>query len=866
MKIRTDFVTNSSSSSFVLMLEIKLKNGRVYSFRGVGSCGEGGPTDFDELYVTVSPRELGNAESVNELIAMLKDGVMDGASKIFDISDTARQYELKRLQNLGCVDMVQVYGHAAEFADSLSAIPDMDAIRSITVTGNEYGQPYNYLRTFTYDRTTGEYTMNSRGMEFEKDGGSGGDLQFRDAHMASMFRLTNVDFINFKGRTFVFTGFTEQKKRELGKLVCDKGGAVAERISQDVQYLVLNTSYGHPTRKYNDAIAANEDRYAWYRSYNVAIITEGTLREFAALPSGQVRDGGSPLRYSDERSRKELVDISHTVKELTIVGDKAVHVLPCAFVGIDALDAVTFGANVVLQSNITLPIKRLILGNACQLDRFASDTVTYVEMPVGPIDEHKNAADKIHAVCNYIQKVNAGESVTPEIASSYNAYIKLRRKILFELPDNLEIIRYMAKNALLTGQDSAILLQREDIQADTELRALLPAPKKLKGDTKTSEKEKTGKKSATELSGMTAMKKLWSFNQLEDGTLEITDYKGSETEIVIPKQIGENAVTRLSDQCFSAVKIGRRKTQKMVMEKLCKVTIPDSVTTIGKMAFRGCKGLADEKGFVIVRGVLYDYFGSARSVAIPSNVTKIDDRVFEERKDLVSVDIPDGVAAIGDWAFYKCYNLAFVNMPNSLKTIGTYVFGYCVRLTSVIIPDGVNSISRNAFWHCSSLTDVHIPDSVTAIDEYAFESCTMLSNVHISDSVTTIGVSAFFGCHGLKTVNIPDSVTTIGEWAFCLCDKLETIHIPDSVTTIGDWAFHNCKGLADEKGFVIVRGVLYDYFGNARSIAIPDNVTAIDSAESILRSGVTIIGAPGSFAETFAKENNIPFMAENIEG
>ena len=59
---------------------------------------------------------------------------------------------------------------------------------------------------------------------------------------------------------------------------------------------------------------------------------------------------------------------------------------------------------------------------------------------------------------------------------------------------------------------------------------------------------------------------------------------------------------------------------------------------------------------------------------------------------------------------------------------------------------------------------------------------------------------------------------------------------------------------------------MYDYFGNARSIAIPDNVTAIDSAESILRSGVTIIGAPGSFAETFAKENNIPFMAENIEG
>ena len=67
MKIRTDFVTNSSSSSFVLMLEIKLKNGRVYSFRGVGSCGEGAENEFDEC--------LNKAAAVINALKMADGGI-----------------------------------------------------------------------------------------------------------------------------------------------------------------------------------------------------------------------------------------------------------------------------------------------------------------------------------------------------------------------------------------------------------------------------------------------------------------------------------------------------------------------------------------------------------------------------------------------------------------------------------------------------------------------------------------------------------------------------------------------------------------------------------------------------------------------
>ena len=149
---------------------------------------------------------------------------------------------------------------------------------------------------------------------------------------------------------------------------------------------------------------------------------------------------------------------------------------------------------------------------------------------------------------------------------------------------------------------------------------------------------------------------------------------------------------------------------------LTSVTIPNSVISIGNKAFYGCTGklIVNSKKLVET-----DYPYSNRpmdswlsgskftKLTIGNSITSIGDYAFRYCTSLTSITIPDSVTSIGDSAFSWCYSLTSVTIPNSVTSIGRDAFSYCTSLTSVTIPNSVTSIGSSAFYDCYSLTSVY---------------------------------------------------------------------------------------------------------------------------------------------------------------
>ena len=137
--------------------------------------------------------------------------------------------------------------------------------------------------------------------------------------------------------------------------------------------------------------------------------------------------------------------------------------------------------------------------------------------------------------------------------------------------------------------------------------------------------------------------------------------------------------------------------------------------------------------------------------------------------------------------------------------------------SEIIVPNGILAIEDYLFDSWANLIKITIPGSVRSIGEGAFSNCTSLSTVIMNEGLEIIGGWAFASCISLEEIIFPDTVTEIGQAALAWCTNLKKVYIPPSVTFIADYNFHN---------------------GN------PD---------------VTIYGKAGSYAETYARDNNIPF-------
>lgn len=122
-----------------------------------------------------------------------------------------------------------------------------------------------------------------------------------------------------------------------------------------------------------------------------------------------------------------------------------------------------------------------------------------------------------------------------------------------------------------------------------------------------------------------------------------------------------------------------------------------------------------------------------------------------------------------------------------------------------------------------------------------FRDVTDITKVVISEGVTSIGNQAFAGCKNLKSIEIPKEITSIGNYAFLGCRSLESVEIPEGVTSIGFYAFSTCTSL--------------------KSVVIPKELKSIGNDAFYNCENLTIYSARDSYAEKYAKKNDISFVA-----
>ena len=209
-------------------------------------------------------------------------------------------------------------------------------------------------------------------------------------------------------------------------------------------------------------------------------------------------------------------------------------------------------------------------------------------------------------------------------------------------------------------------------------------------------------------------------------------------------------------------------------KQLKSISVPEKVTVLSYGMFAGCKGLTEVK--------------------LPETLNEIQYEAFAKCTNLSSVNIPDSVTTIGSDAFCGCSKLENVNIPNSITSIGDRAFNGCKKLAN---KDGYVVVKNILFGYFGGEKNAIVPDGVIGIGVKAFEGRSRLTSVTIPDSVTSIGSSAFRGCSNLTSIAIPDSVTVISDRAFgcCSCSSLTAITTPDGASRKWDDVFEGCNSL-----------------------------------------------------------------------
>ena len=396
---------------------------------------------------------------------------------------------------------------------------------------------------------------------------------------------------------------------------------------------------------------------------------------------------------------------------------------------------------------------------------------------------------------------------------------------------------------------------------------------------------------------------LFDYRTTGDNTITLTDYLGTDPNVITPPTINGLPVTDVADWALGLSQDGatlvlshgiRRigsgsmrysyaiatslpetltslGTNVFAGSRLTRITVPAALTNLGAGPFANCFYLTNvtvapgNPAYTAVDGVLFQnqpdtlvYYPNKRSgdsYAVPDFAQFIGADAFSAAR-LREIIISTNVVSLGDRAFANSW-LESLTIPASVTNIGISIVEG-TSLTNIIV-DAANpayAVAGGVLFNKTFTTllqyppalesDYTVPNGVTSIMERAFAH-SLLYSVSLPDSLTEIGPSAFFGCAGLLTMTVPNGVTNIADATFANCFNLKTLRLPTGLVSIGADAFRYARiEQLDIPAGVKTIGDGAFLHTSLTSIAIPQGVTRIE-ASTFSRCGfLTNITLPGS--------------------
>ena len=339
----------------------------------------------------------------------------------------------------------------------------------------------------------------------------------------------------------------------------------------------------------------------------------------------------------------------------------------------------------------------------------------------------------------------------------------------------------------------------------------------------------------------------WKYFVNSDNTIQLTQYLGTKTELVVPANYDGYVVYAVGQQGMKQTTLSAKRINVLGASEnatITKLTIEEGIKEIKCSAFEKCTGI---KGNLVIPDSVETIEGYAfnscsgfnGTLTLPSTLKSIENRAFQLcsgfKDDLV---IPEGIKSIGDGAFNKCTGFnGTLTLPSTLKSISNGAFQYCSGLTGdILIPEGVETLGTHVFNKCTGFNGtITLPSTLKEIGRNSFYNCNKLTgNLVIPEGIEIINPNTFRGCSSLNgTLTLPSTLKEISNFAFYGCKNLKgDINIPDNVISIGDQAFYNCTGF---DGYIRLSNKLESIggwtFGNCSKLVgdliIPDSVTNI---------------------------------------